>query len=288
MAISLIEDFVPIDMDYTMYNLDRKTQSAVERQLAIIGEAINHFRKLEPQIAINSDRQIINFRNRLIHAYDSLDNSIVWAIIKRHLSPLKEEVQSVMQQKEFWSARWENGETQWDAGSPTAPLAEYIQTLDDRSIQILIPGCGSGYEAELLWSLGFKNVHVIDIAEIPLQRFRERNPDFPKDQLICADFFTLNKKFDLVLEQTFYCAIPPVLRDQYVLKMAEIIHPGGKLAGLLFNFPLTEEGPPFGGSVEEYRSRFSPYFDLLVLKPAENSIKPRLGRELWFEFIRKA
>lgn len=192
-----------------------------------------------------------------------------------------------MQQKEFWSSRWEKGETGWDAGAPTTPLSEYINTLEDRQLNILIPGCGSGYEAELLWSHGFKNVWVIDLAEIPLRQFKERNPDFPQEQLICGDFFDLNKKFDLVLEQTFYCAIPPAMRDQYVSKMAEIIVPGGKLTGLLFNFPLTEEGPPFGGSEDEYRQRFAPYFELNILQPALNSIKPRLGRELWFEFVRK-
>ena len=181
-----------------------------------------------------------------------------------------------MQQKEFWSERWEKGETQWDAGAPTTPLAEYINTLQDRQLNVLIPGCGSGYEAELLWTRGFKNVWVIDLAEIPLKQFKDRNPDFPQEQLICGDFFNLNKKFDLVLEQTFYCAIPPTMRDQYVSKMAEIIVPGGKLTGLLFNFPLTEEGPPFGGSEEEYRQRFAPYFELNILQSAHNSIKPRL------------
>lgn len=193
-----------------------------------------------------------------------------------------------MQQKEFWSARWENGETGWDAGAPTTPLAEYINSLENRQLNILIPGCGSGYEAELLWTRGFKNVWVIDLAEIPLKQFKQRNPDFPQEQLICGDFFNLDKTFDLVLEQTFYCAIPPSMRDQYVAKMAEIIVPGGKLTGLLFNFPLTEEGPPFGGSEEEYRKRFAPFFELKILQPALNSIKPRLGRELWFEFTRKA
>lgn len=193
-----------------------------------------------------------------------------------------------MQQKEYWAERWEKGETQWDAGSPTAPLAEFIQTLENRELHILIPGCGSGYEAELLWSRGFNHVWVIDLAEIPLKQFKQRNPDFPQEQLICGDFFNLDKTFDLVLEQTFYCAIPPSMRDQYVAKMAEIIVPGGKLTGLLFNFPLTEEGPPFGGSEEEYRKRFAPFFELKILQPALNSIKPRLGRELWFEFTRKA
>jgi uncharacterized protein with HEPN domain len=92
MAIDLIHDFVgDIDSFYD-YEQDRKTQSAVERQLVIIGEALNHFRKLEPQIKIENDKQIIDFRNRLVHAYDSLDNSIIWAILKLHLKPLQKEV----------------------------------------------------------------------------------------------------------------------------------------------------------------------------------------------------
>ncbi|RYD70765.1 MAG: DUF86 domain-containing protein [Sphingobacteriales bacterium] len=91
MAIDLIEEFT-FGFDFLVYDKDRKTQSAVERQLAIIGEALNQFRKLENTV-IENDKQIVAFRNRLVHAYDSLDNSIVWAIINRHLKPLKAEVE---------------------------------------------------------------------------------------------------------------------------------------------------------------------------------------------------
>jgi uncharacterized protein with HEPN domain len=96
MAIELIEEFIVDDKDFTLYDNDRKTQSAVERQLAIIGEALNQFKKLEPEIKIENDKQIISFRNRLVHAYDSLDNSMIWVIISRHLSPLKIEIQKLM------------------------------------------------------------------------------------------------------------------------------------------------------------------------------------------------
>ena len=95
MAIELIEEFIVDDKDFTLYDSDRKTQSAVERQLAIIGEALNQFKKLEPEIKIENDKQIISFRNRLVHAYDSLDNSMIWVIISRHLSPLKIEIQKL-------------------------------------------------------------------------------------------------------------------------------------------------------------------------------------------------
>ena len=96
MAVELIEEFIVDDKDFTLYDNDRKTQSAVERQLAIIGEALNQFKKLEPEVKIENDKQIISFRNRLVHAYDSLDNSMIWVIISRHLTPLKIEIQTLM------------------------------------------------------------------------------------------------------------------------------------------------------------------------------------------------
>lgn len=97
MAITLIEEFTAGIVDFNVYDNDRKTQSAVERQLAIIGEALNQYRKLEPSIEIQNDKQIVAFRNRLIHAYDSLDNSIVWAILNRHLEPLQTEIKRLIQ-----------------------------------------------------------------------------------------------------------------------------------------------------------------------------------------------
>jgi uncharacterized protein with HEPN domain len=96
MAIALIEDFTVGVNDFSLYDKDRKTQSAVERQLVIIGEALNQFRKLEPTIEIQNDKQIVAFRNRLVHAYDSLDNSIVWAIMSKHLNPLQIEIQKLI------------------------------------------------------------------------------------------------------------------------------------------------------------------------------------------------
>ena len=96
MAIELIEEFTFDINDFNLYDKDRKTQSAVERQLAIIGEALNQLRKLEPNIVIENDKQIIGFRNRLVHAYDSIDNSIIWAIINRHLKNLKIEIENLI------------------------------------------------------------------------------------------------------------------------------------------------------------------------------------------------
>jgi uncharacterized protein with HEPN domain len=91
-AIELIDQFSVSVNNYNDYLSDYKTQSAVERQLGIIGEAVNKFDMLFPDSPIENARQIVGFRNWLIHAYDAIDSSIVWAIIKKHLSPLKTEM----------------------------------------------------------------------------------------------------------------------------------------------------------------------------------------------------
>ena len=93
-AIELIESFVFDIKDFDNYLSDLKTQSAVERQLGIIGEALNKFEKLFPESQISNARKIVGFGNRLIHTYDSVDPSMIWAIIKNHLGPLKDEVNS--------------------------------------------------------------------------------------------------------------------------------------------------------------------------------------------------
>ena len=94
-AIELIEEFTDSSSNFYEYQGDLKTQSAVERQLAIIGEALNKLKKEMPGLPVENAGKIIGFRNRLIHAYDNIDNAIVWAIIKKHLPRLKNEIKSL-------------------------------------------------------------------------------------------------------------------------------------------------------------------------------------------------
>lgn len=90
-SIDLIEDFTKSISSFNEYVIDLKSQSAVERQLGIIGEAVNKFDALHPEESLENARKIVGFRNRLIHAYDAVDSSMIWAIIKKHLTPLREE-----------------------------------------------------------------------------------------------------------------------------------------------------------------------------------------------------
>ena len=96
-ATSLIESFTANTRSYMEYTVDLKTQSAVERQLAIIGEALNQYDKQPERISLNNTRKIVGFRNRIIHAYDSLDDTLVWAIVVNHLPALKSEVKTLLE-----------------------------------------------------------------------------------------------------------------------------------------------------------------------------------------------
>ena len=95
-SISLIDIFLEGIENFGAYQSDPKTQSAVERQLGIIGEAVNKFRKEENVVILSHAKKIIDFRNRIIHSYDNIDISIVWAIIKNHLPVLKKEIDEIL------------------------------------------------------------------------------------------------------------------------------------------------------------------------------------------------
>ena len=187
----------------------------------------------------------------------------------------------------YWKNKYKNNTTGWDLGHISTPIKTYFDQIENNNISILIPGGGNGYEAEYLHNLGFKNVHLLDIVKQPLQNFNLRVPEFPKEHLIQNDFFNLSGQHDLILEQTFFCALDPSLRTNYVEKVSELLTENGKLVGLLFDFPLVEEGPPFGGSVNEYMNIFSEFFKIKILEKSYNSIPDRNGKELFVKFEKK-
>jgi methyl halide transferase len=183
---------------------------------------------------------------------------------------------------EYWNTLYENKETNWDIGHVSTPIKEYVDQLTDKNLAILIPGCGNSYEAEYLLQQGFTNVTVVDISPLLTQRLTEKFKTYTPHALtiITSNFFDMKGQFDLILEQTFFCALPPSLRTNYVHKTYALLKPGGKLAGVLFNRPF-EGGPPFGGSKEEYQALFEVVYQLKTLAPGYNSIKPRAGSEVF-------
>lgn len=190
------------------------------------------------------------------------------------------------QDNEYWDKHYGDTQPGWDIGYVSTPIKEYIDQLTDKSIRILIPGAGNAYEAEYLHENGFDNVFVIDWSKNAKDNFLSRCKDFPGDNFLVENFFEHKGEYDLIIEQTFFCAINPAARRHYAEKMYELLKPGGKLAGLLFDDKLNDDGPPYGGSREEYVSYFKPYFEFRVYETARNSIKPRAGRELFINFVK--
>ncbi|NNJ89074.1 MAG: methyltransferase domain-containing protein [Eudoraea sp.] len=191
--------------------------------------------------------------------------------------------------KSYWDQRYLENRLGWDVGNISTPMKEFIDQLPTKDLKILVPGAGNGYEVGYLHEQGFKSVYALDISEKPLSDFNKKYPEFPKNQLLVGDFFDLElNDFDLILEQTFFCALLPKYRERYAQKMRELLKEGGCLAGLFFDFPLTDQGPPFGGNLDMYRSLFTKYFHIRKLERAYNSIPPRQGTELFFIFEKKS
>ena len=170
---------------------------------------------------------------------------------------------------------------------PSPALVNYVDSLTDKSLRILIPGCGNAYEAEYLLQQGFTNITLIDIAPTLVDQLLEKHQGNSSIQIKLGDFFELDGKFDVILEQTFFCALSPILRSNYVQKMRELLSENGILAGLLFNRTFEFDGPPFGGSITEYLPIFeNGGLEVLEMEPTNLSVRPRLGSEVFFRAVK--
>jgi thiopurine S-methyltransferase len=197
----------------------------------------------------------------------------------------------VKKEQEYWTRRYQEDQTGWDIGYTATPIKEYIDQLTDDSLKILIPGAGNAFEAEYLWKNGFRNVHILDISEVPLNQFKERNPDFPEAQIHQADFFEHSGTYELIIEQTFFCSMFPTdaNRSAYAKHISNLLQPNGKLVGVWFDFPLIKNSKkrPFGGDKKLYISYLSPYLNTKTFERCTNSIPPRQGNELFGIFLNK-
>ena len=187
--------------------------------------------------------------------------------------------------EQYWDTRYQTKQTGWDIGHVATPLKEYFDQLNDKQASILIPGCGNAYEATYLLQKGFTNITLVDISQILVDNLRETLKKYLDKglRIECQDFFEHQGQYDLIVEQTFFCALNPELRPAYVQKMNELLKPNGKLVGLLFDKQF-DGGPPFGGSKTEYKVLFTPIFHIKTMELAYNSIKPRAGAELFCIF----
>ena len=99
-AIEEIGDFIPESYQFEDFKKNIKTKRAVERNIEIIGEAVNRILRVEPEIKISNARNIVDTRNRIIYEYDAVSDDILWLISVKYLPVLKEEVEQILNEKD--------------------------------------------------------------------------------------------------------------------------------------------------------------------------------------------
>ena len=96
-SIDSIYEYLGEQRSFDVYMANKQLRRSVERELEIIGEAVSKILQLDPDISIDNARKIVGLRNRVIHAYDNVDNETVWSVVINHLPPLKKDVERLMQ-----------------------------------------------------------------------------------------------------------------------------------------------------------------------------------------------
>ena len=95
-AIISIDEHLEWRRIFDEYKANKTKRRAVERELEIIGEAVNKLLKLSPDIAISYSRIIVDLRNKVIHAYDNVNDMVIWNVVMNHLPVLKTEVEALL------------------------------------------------------------------------------------------------------------------------------------------------------------------------------------------------
>lgn len=184
----------------------------------------------------------------------------------------------------FWDERFRQGFTPWDQAGVPAAFAAFAERLTPQPV--LIPGCGSAYEAGWLARAGW-TVRAIDFSADAVAAARAQlGPHAALAEQ--ADFFTYRPPFapGWIYERAFLCALPPERRADYASRMAELLAPGGLLAGFFF-FGDAPKGPPFGITRDELGAWLSPAFELVEDEPVADSIPVFAGRERWMSWRRR-
>ena len=191
--------------------------------------------------------------------------------------------------KEYWNSLYDKDEIGWDIGFPSPAIKGYVDQLTNKDNAILMPGCGNAYEAEYLLAQGFTDVTLIDIAPSLTAALDKkfRNEIGNRIKIVTGDFFEHTGMYNHILEQTFLSALDPSVRPIYVDKMHSLLKKDGHLTGVLFGKVFEEDGPPYGGTLQEYKQMFSKKFRIKKLEPCYNSIERRKGAEVFINMIAK-
>ena len=181
---------------------------------------------------------------------------------------------------DFWDTRFRGGVTPWDAGGVPSILEIWLKKRT-APLRVLVPGCGTGYEVRAFAERGH-DVLAIDFSDAALEAAR-RELGKLASLVRKGDFFSLQEgPFDVVYERAFLCALPRSLWPDWGRRIAELVRPGGELAGF-FYFDDNQRGPPFGIAPSLLNSFLQENFQLTekLSVPAGQSLPVFQGKEVW-------
>jgi SAM-dependent methyltransferase len=188
---------------------------------------------------------------------------------------------------EFWDLRYGARFAPWDAGRVPAQLKAFVAAAPG-PLRTLVPGCGSAWDVRFLAEAGW-NVLGIDFSPAALAAAAPvLGPWAGRSRQ--ADFFApiAEAPFDVVYERAFLCALPRRLWTAWAHRVAELVEPGGVLAGF-FLFGEGERGPPFPlASQRDLDALLEPDFARIDDAPAADSIPVFAGKERWQVWRRQA
>jgi len=182
-----------------------------------------------------------------------------------------------------WDEHYQRGELFWDKGAPSPPLKQYLERHPIRG-RTLVPGCGRGHEVAMAVEHGLDAIGL-DIAPTGITEARALYPQIA-ERFIIGNFFDppaeMRGAFDVVVEHTLLCALPPAMRDDYRRAIDLTLRHGGLLLGVWFINPALdpgEQGPPFGISVAELTALFREGYEIVDDYVPNVAFPNREGRE---------
>jgi SAM-dependent methyltransferase len=187
----------------------------------------------------------------------------------------------------FWNQRYASGETPWVLHKIPATLRSFL-TRTRRKGRVLIPGCGTDHGVIKVFADAGFEVTAIDFSPVVLAETKKALGNFD-GKIMRADFFKsdFGRRFDLVYERTFLCAMHPRRWARYAKRVAELLRPGGKLIGIFF-YGTEPEPPPYPINKTQAAEIFGEYFRLVRDVKVSNSVAMFAGMERWQEWQRSA
>lgn len=184
----------------------------------------------------------------------------------------------------FWSDIYQaEANPGWNLNDAAEAFKDMLPRLKLPKSRILVLGCGEGHDAALFARAGHV-VTAVDFSKAALERARAKYGDMENITFYESDIFLLpnewNHSFDVVVEHTCYCAIPPEQRNELVRLYRRMLHEEGQLMGVFFTMEK-RSGPPFGATEWEIRKRTSEHFQYLFWGRLHNSLPSRMGLELF-------